>query len=82
MFKAVLFRTLGEEMISDEDFPAIAEAAVLKDLTRLKESCRSFGEASPSLQERLKTDEFPQCVLDLFANGPPSIANDKKRRRF
>ena len=71
-------------MISEEDFLAIAEAAVLKDLTRLKESCRAFGEASPSLQNRLSgtTEEFPQCVLDLFANGPPSVANDKKRRRF
>ena len=84
MFEAFfLWRPAGQEMISDDDFLAIAEAAVLKDLTRLKESCRSFGEASQSVQDRLKTEEFPQCVLDLFAqNGPPSIANDKKRRRF
>lgn len=79
----VILSEVLEDMISDDDFLAIAEAAVLKDLTRLKESCRSFGEASQSVQDRLKTEEFPQCVLDLFAqNGPPSIANDKKRRWF
>eukprot|EP00438_Fugacium_kawagutii_P019185 Skav219374 [mRNA] locus=scaffold76:683588:683806:- [translate_table: standard] len=72
-------------MINDKDFVAIAEAAILKDLQRLKDACKSYGEASKVVQDELKhREDFPQIVKDLFAAGSTSVQgqSEKRRRRF
>ena len=60
----------------------IAEAAVLKDLTKLRHACKCFIEkVSKKVQNKLKKKLCPRAADDLFS-AEPSIQSEKRRRRF
>eukprot|EP00435_Cladocopium_sp_Y103_P058190 s221_g20.t1 len=76
-----LVAIFSEGMLCDENFVAIAEAAVLKDLDSVKKACHHFGLESRS--ERLKKGLLPKTVQDLFGHKvtPANSEQPKKRRR-
>ncbi|CAK9010645.1 unnamed protein product [Durusdinium trenchii] len=78
-----IFAELLQEMITDANFAAIAEAAVLKDLEGVKKVCRIHGMESRAVQERLKKGLLPKMLQDLLGHkASPAASCPKKRRRF
>ncbi|CAL1147194.1 unnamed protein product [Cladocopium goreaui] len=72
-------------MITDGNFLAIAEHAVLKGLDRLKTAAKSFGAGSTKVQADLKEGRLPTAVLQLFPAAPKPSKPDgpkPKRRRM
>eukprot|EP00438_Fugacium_kawagutii_P035904 Skav206061 [mRNA] locus=scaffold288:80674:81153:+ [translate_table: standard] len=72
-----------QEVICDKTLWAIAKAAALKDLAKLKNACRSFvRKASKAMQTKLKKG-CPKAVQELFdGTEPPAEQSEKRRRRF
>lgn len=74
---AMLQRTL-KSMISDRSFSSIAEAALLKGLPELIESCKKFGTTSTWVQKEIKAGRLPMAVAELM--GIFQQRSAKKRR--
>eukprot|EP00434_Breviolum_minutum_P026812 symbB.v1.2.023696.t2/scaffold2189.1/size92612/6 len=55
-----------EVMISNETFPVIAEAASLKHLEKLKNSCRQFALKSKAVKQQLLEGSLPKAVEQLL----------------
>merc|ERR1712070_254478 len=66
------------EMLSEKSFPCIAEAAQLKGLPELIESCRKFGTKSQFVQKELEAGRLPDAVSELMG---VSQSRQVKRRR-
>jgi hypothetical protein len=65
---AMLTRAL-ENMITDEGFIKIAEAAVLKDLPNLQKACIAYASQSSTIQDKLKRNRgIPACLQELFGH--------------
>eukprot|EP00913_Durusdinium_trenchii_P024977 g23443.t1 len=78
-----IFAELLQEMITDANFAAIAEAAVLKDLEGVKKVCRIHGMESRAVQDRCVKGLLPKMLQDLLGHkASPAASCPKKRRRF
>eukprot|EP00928_Gymnodinium_smaydae_P067865 TRINITY_DN50863_c0_g1_i1.p2 TRINITY_DN50863_c0_g1~~TRINITY_DN50863_c0_g1_i1.p2 ORF type:complete len:142 (-),score=31.38 TRINITY_DN50863_c0_g1_i1:1-426(-) len=73
-----------KRMITDKNFADIAESAVLKDLTDLKQACATFASKSANVQKNLQQGALPAAVREFLGRPSPSSSNRgaKKRRTF
>lgn len=61
--------------LSVENFPEVAESAVLKDLQKLKMACRNFAFEHPEVM----SDDLPQAVQEWLQLRKPARVNKKQR---
>ena len=53
-------------LVTEANFPEIADAAAQQDLPALKSACITFAAGSPSIQRRFAKDDLPRAVLSLL----------------
>eukprot|EP00438_Fugacium_kawagutii_P028080 Skav223929 [mRNA] locus=scaffold2593:425766:431664:+ [translate_table: standard] len=53
-------------MITEDNFLAIAEHAVLKHLDTLKQACRKFGFECAAIRSKINQGQLPKVVQDFF----------------
>ncbi|CAE8629445.1 unnamed protein product [Polarella glacialis] len=70
-----------QEMLSDDNFASVAEAAQLKDLKVLMCACKAFGAASTSVQAQLTARGCPVPVLALMGVSEERFGKPAKKRR-
>ncbi|CAE8738238.1 unnamed protein product [Polarella glacialis] len=69
------------EMLCDDNFASVAEAAQLKDLKVLMCACKAFGAASTSVQAQLTARGCPVPVLALMGVSEERFGKPAKKRR-